>query len=583
MFRPVHALALALGLLFLTSLAAPVRGDDAGQEDLNEATRLKVAAENIEDIGKVIDKLDSALEKGLEKENADFARQMLVATLMQRASAYAGAVFNVPMQDPRAGVQVMRLRQFTLNDLQRVVDIDARAWEAYLQMGRLHALPLGDVSAARRAFSTVIDAQDAPVDERAEAYALRSAVQREPDRQNEDMNKAIELAPKKPDYFRLRAQVRYGKENFDDALADIDHAIELDAEHATSHELRGLILLGMDRYDDALASFDRASDLAPESARPYQQRGELFRQKGDLDKAAEQLSKALEIAPDNIATLLLRANIYFQLKQMDKALADVDQAVRVQPQLLQPRLVRVEIYAASGQVDKAIVELERLSQMAPAETQILNQLGAMYLIHEKPRKAIDSLTRAIKLDSDNLRALRLRGDAYLKVGQHGDAVADFKRAMELDEEPDDGLLNNFAWVLATSPSDDVRDGKRAVQLATQACEATDYEKPHILSTLAASYAETGDFATAIKWSEKAVEFSKKAIDDAAKDEDTTEKEKADLLNDHEQLKKELASYQDKKPWRERQKDESAENDKPAGDDKSAAPGEEITRKRSADF
>jgi len=49
-----------------------------------------------------------------------------------------------------------------------------------------------------------------------------------------------------------------------------------------------------------------------------------------------------------------------------------------------------------------------------------------------------------------------------------------------------GVLNNFAWVLATSPNDEVRSGKRSDELASKACEVTKYEQPHILSTLAAA-------------------------------------------------------------------------------------------------
>ena len=83
---------------------------------------------------------------------------------------------------------------------------------------------------------------------------------------------------------------------------------------------------------------------------------------------------------------------------------------------------------------------------------------------------------------------------------------------------DENLLNNFAWVLATSPDDKLRDGERAVKMATEACELTGYETPHILSTLAAAYAETGDFENANKWSQKAVETSQKELDAATTDE-----------------------------------------------------------------
>jgi hypothetical protein len=87
-------------------------------------------------------------------------------------------------------------------------------------------------------------------------------------------------------------------------------------------------------------------------------------------------------------------------------------------------------------------------------------------------------------------------------------------------------------VLATSPDQKLRNGVRSIKLAQKACEVTQYRAAHILSTLAAGYAETGDFDNALKWSAKAVELG----DDSIKEE----------------LKKELESYKQKKPWRELQ-------------------------------
>jgi tetratricopeptide (TPR) repeat protein len=143
----------------------------------------------------------------------------------------------------------------------------------------------------------------------------------------------------------------------------------------------------------------------------------------------------------------------------------------------------------------------------------------------------------------------------LSVGKHAPAIEDYNTALKLVDDviadlrtkqqaiEDDnrltadyhGILNNLAWVLSTSPKDEVRDGKRAIELATKACEVTNYEMPHILSTLAAAYAETGDFDNAIKWSKKCIELG-------------TEK----LPEQIEQLRDELKHYEEGKPFRELQ-------------------------------
>src|SRR5262249_49421907 len=62
----------------------------------------------------------------------------------------------------------------------------------------------------------------------------------------------------------------------------------------------------------------------------------------------------------------------------------------------------------------------------------------------------------------------------------------------------------LAQLLATCPDDKVRDGKRAVQYATTACELTDWKVPSCLETLAAAYAEAGQFEEAIRYQTRAL-------------------------------------------------------------------------------
>jgi tetratricopeptide (TPR) repeat protein len=81
------------------------------------------------------------------------------------------------------------------------------------------------------------------------------------------------------------------------------------------------------------------------------------------------------------------------------------------------------------------------------------------------------------------------------------------------EEKDDvyaDRLNSVAWTLATSQYNGRRNGDRAVEVATTACELTKWKLPAVVDTLAAAYAETGDFQAAVKWQNEAIRLAPQA-------------------------------------------------------------------------
>jgi Flp pilus assembly protein TadD len=108
-------------------------------------------------------------------------------------------------------------------------------------------------------------------------------------------------------------------------------------------------------------------------------------------------------------------------------------------------------------------------------------------------------------------------------------LADYGQAIRLD--PKNAEAHNArAWLLATRPDDKLRDGKLALNSARRLCELSDWKDASYIDTLAAAYAEVGDF-------EKASQHQRQAIELA------TPELRAPLQD-------RLELYQDKKPYRE---------------------------------
>ncbi|HMB95487.1 MAG TPA: hypothetical protein VKK61_05560, partial [Tepidisphaeraceae bacterium] len=117
--------------------------------------------------------------------------------------------------------------------------------------------------------------------------------------------------------------------------------------------------------------------------------------------------------------------------------------------------------------------------------------------------------KILELNPNKLSAHKLIANKLIEFGVVKAAEDHFRQAIALSPA-DSAMLNNLAWMEATYPDPSGRDGAAAVQYANRAVELNASKNPSYLSTLAAAYAENGQYDLAATTQEQAIQIAQAA-------------------------------------------------------------------------
>ena len=135
-------------------------------------------------------------------------------------------------------------------------------------------------------------------------------------------------------------------------------------------------------------------------------------------------------------------------------------------------------------------------RLKPDDPEAHFNFGLALLDSHQPAEAADQFSKELQLTPNETKAHYRLAQALSRQHKSSEAIAHYREALRLTPDFPDAL-NELAWILATDPNSKNRSGTEAVQLAKRACELTQNQQPAFLTTLAAAYAETGQFEEAI--------------------------------------------------------------------------------------
>lgn len=195
-------------------------------------------------------------------------------------------------------------------------------------------------------------------------------------------------------------------------------------------------------------------------------------------------------------------------------------------------LCLAEALLERGKLDEAIAHSQAAIEIRPANAGAYGRVP-MVLTAEQSQSAIAYWQNRLKANPLNTDAHNNLGVVLIQSGDPRGAIAQWETSLAI--KPNDGNAeNNLAWVLATYPEETLRNGKRAVELAEKATALPGGQDPIVLRTLAAAYAEAGEFSKAVATAEEALKSA-------------TARQNSSLV---ETLQSEIVLYRANKPHRE---------------------------------
>ena len=164
------------------------------------------------------------------------------------------------------------------------------------------------------------------------------------------------------------------------------------------------------------------------------------------------------------------------------------------------------VFLRQGKLDDAISLLQAAVALRPDNSPAHENLAKALLQKGEVTEALSHYRKLLELQPDNIEVHNIVGTVLIQQGRLRDGVEEWQKVLAI--QPDNGnALSNLAWVFATSPDDPLRDGNKAVQLAEDAMRISGRRIPIIFRTLAAAYAESGDFSKAIQVAQQGIEVA----------------------------------------------------------------------------
>lgn len=271
-----------------------------------------------------------------------------------------------------------------------------------------------------------------------------------------------------------------------------------------AHNNLGIALIHHGRVEDGTAHFEEALRLNPDYPNAHYNLGIARETAGERQAAIESFRQAVRLRPDLVQGHGNLARLLSLVGQQEEAWAHARQALRLRPDDPRVHILLGDIAVRMRRYEEAVKHYETAWRLAPRHGDALILYGGALLATGREAEGLKRLNTALASGRLAQGPLYIAG-LLARKGLSGPALSLLDPFIRSQTASPD-MLNLAAWLRATEPDERLRDGAEAVRLATQALEKSRDEKPALVDTLAAAYAEAGRFEEAVRTAQKALDL-----------------------------------------------------------------------------
>ena len=298
-----------------------------------------------------------------------------------------------------------------------------------------------------------------------------------------------------------RKQVAY----WQDSGSLFQHAQAVTQDNALAHNNLGSFLMDRGKLTEAEPHFVEAVRIFPGFAEALVNLGLVREKQGRLAEAADCYQRALGIRATalghyNFANLLVRRS------ELQAAESHYRAALQLDPELAPAWQNLGVVEARQGKVIEAEQAYATAVRLRPGNADTHFSLGELLAGQQRWDEAIAQFKTALAAAPDDAEIHSHLASTLAAQGVFAEAAVHYSEACRLDAR-NPSYLNDLAWILATCPQGEVRNGTEAVRLAERAVQLGGEKEARFWATLDAAYAEAGRFDEAVAAAKKAREFA----------------------------------------------------------------------------